>query len=322
VKRVLAVLLLCAAGAARAANEPAGTTAGSFLATGAGTSALSMAGATLASGTDLAAAAWNPASLGRLPGLEVSLSHAPLPGGATQDWLAAGGRMGGSAAHWMVHGLFQQESGIDGRDASNAPTGSLSVSDLAAGGGFAYALGAVTAGVGGDWVHESLAGTNGEGFALDAGLRLDAGPIGLAFAARHVAGSMSYGGTRYDLPAALAGGIAWRDPGRGLRIGADFESPLHYYNTVRAGGEWLWRERVAFRAGYRVALQAPAEESLSGATFGLGAGLGLAWLDYAFTPDGAQGAGQHRVGLTFRMHDHPDGLLGAGPVLTGKNSRR
>jgi hypothetical protein len=300
VKRWLVSLLLLAAGVTHAANEPAGTSAGSFLAIGAGTSALSMAGATLASGNDLAAAAWNPASLGRLGGLELSISHAPLPAGATQDWLAAGGRLGGSQARWMVHGLFQQDSGIEGRDAANAPTGSLSVADLAAGGGLAYALGAVTLGVGGDWVHESLAGSNGEGYGLDAGLRVDAGPIGVAVAARHVAGAMSYGGTRYDLPGVLAGGVAWTDVQRGLRIGADFESPMHYYSTVRAGGEWTWRQRVALRAGYRYALEAPAEESLSGASFGCGAGFGAAWLDYAFTPEGNVGAGQHRVGLTFR----------------------
>jgi hypothetical protein len=54
------------------------------------------------------------------------------------------------------------------------------------------------------------------------------------------------------------------------------------------------------RAGYRYALSAPSEEALSGATFGVGASLGAAWLDYAFTPEGADATGQHRVGLTFR----------------------
>src|SRR5207302_8239216 len=119
VRKLGVLALLLAATVARASGEPAGTTAGSFLAIGAGTSALSMAGATLASGHDLAAAAWNPAALGRIDGLEASISHAPLPAGATQDWLAVGGRIGGSRARWMVHGLFQQEAGLEGRDASN-----------------------------------------------------------------------------------------------------------------------------------------------------------------------------------------------------------
>ena len=69
---------------------------------------------------------------------------------------------------------------------------------------------------------------------------------------------------------------------------------------MRAGGEWVWRQRVALRAGYRLALGAPPEEALSGATFGVGTGFGAAWLDYAFTPEGADGTGQHRIGLTFR----------------------
>ena len=44
---------------ARAGGDAAGTAVGSFLSIGNGTSVLSMAGATLASGNDLAAASWN-----------------------------------------------------------------------------------------------------------------------------------------------------------------------------------------------------------------------------------------------------------------------
>src|SRR5205823_14100991 len=89
------------------------------------------------------------------------------------------------------------------------------------------------------------------------------------------------------------------DEARGLKLDADVESPLHYYRDVRVGGEWLWHERVALRAGYRLALGAPSEESLSGATFGLGAGVGGTWMDYAWTPEGGSGAGEHRLGVTF-----------------------
>ena len=227
---------------ARAADEAAGTSAASFLVVGTGASALSMAGATLATGGDLAAAAWNPASLARVDGLQFSLSHAPLPGGATQDWLAAGGRLGSGGTRWAVQSIFQQEGELQGRDAANNPTGSLSVSDLALGARLAQPLSSVlSAGIGAQWVHESLAGSNGTGFAFDAGLRAAAGPFGLALAARNLGGGMSYGGTRYDLPGVIAAGASWSDEARGLKLDADVESPLHYYRDVRVGGEWLWQ---------------------------------------------------------------------------------
>jgi LysM repeat protein len=296
----LALLLSCAA-PARAADESAGTAAGSFLILGAGASVPSMAGATLASGRDLAAVEYNPASLARVDALQFSLSHAPLPGGATQDWLAAGGRLGAGRTRWGLRAVFQQEGALEGRDALDNPTGTLSVSDLAVGARLAHSLSsALSAGVGAQWVHESLAGSNGSGFAFDAGLRLAAGPLGFALAGRNLGGGMSYGGTRYDLPGVLAAGVSWSDEARGLRLDADVESPLHYYRGVRVGGEWMWHDRIALRGGYRLELDAPAGASASGATFGLGAGVGTTWLDYAYAPDDLNGGGQHRIGLTFR----------------------
>jgi hypothetical protein len=302
----LVVLLVAATAGAQDSNGAGGTTAGNFLVVGSGASALSMAGATLAIGNDLAAAAWNPASLARVDGLQFSLSHAPLPGGAMQDWVAAGGRVGGSSTRWALDALFHQEGALEGRDALNNPTGSLTVADVAFGARLALPLtSALSAGLGGKWVHESLAGTDGSGFAFDAGLRATTGPLGFALAARNLGSGMSYGGTRYDLPGLVAAGVSWGDESRGLKLDADFESPLHYYRDLRLGGEWLWRERVALRAGYRFALGAPADEALSGVTFGLGANVGNTSLDYAYAPEGSTGAGQHRIGLTF--HPGPPG---------------
>ena len=312
------VLLLSLPSGARAAGDAAGTAAGSFLAIGTGTSVLSMAGATLASGNDLASASWNVASLARVDALQFSLAHSPLPGGATQDWLAGGGRLGRAGTHWGMQALFHREADIEGRDAANNPTGSLSASDLALGASLAQPLGQyVTAGLGLTWVHESLDGTNGSGMSFDAGLRADAGPVGVALAARGLGGVMRYPDARYDLPQVIAGGVSWTDQEHGLRVNADFESPRAYYSSVRVGGEWLWHDRLAVRAGYRLAMNAPSDATTGGPAFGMGAGVGSMWLDYAFVLDGGTTAGEHRVGLTFRP-----GLsgLGLGGSVRGERS--
>lgn len=309
VRRMVVRSLACAAALAltapraQAAGEGAGTAAGSFLSVGAGASVLSMSGATLATGRDLAASSWNVASLARVDALEFALSHAPLPGGATQDWLAAGGRLGGGATRWGLSALFHQEGALDGRDASNQPTAALSVSDVAFGAHVARPLAEhLSAGIGAEWVHESLAGANGSGVAFDAGVRAHSGAFGFALAARHLGGQMDYSGARYDLPGVIAAGVSWADDVRGLRFAADYESPAHYYPGVRLGGEWRMREWMALRAGYRRQLGEPATESLSGASFGLGTGVGNLWMDYSYAPEGGAGAGagQHRLGLTFR----------------------
>ena len=307
------LLALALPSGARAAGDAAGTAAGSFLAIGTGTSVLSMAGATLASGNDLASASWNVASLARVDALQFSLAHSPLPGGATQDWLAGGGRFGHTGTRWGMQALFHREGDIEGRDAANNPTGSLSASDLALGASLAQPLGQyVTAGLGLTWVHESLDGTNGSGMGVDAGLRADAGPVGVALAARGLGGVMRYPDARYDLPQVIAGGVSWTDPEHGLRVNADFESPRAWYSSVRVGGEWLWHDRLAVRAGYRLALAAPSDATTSGPAFGMGAGVGSMWLDYAFVLDGGTTAGEHRVGLTFRP-----GLAGLGRGMGG-----
>lgn len=306
-------LALAVASSARASGDGAGTAAGSFLSIGTGTSVLSMAGATVASGNDLASASWNVASLARLDALQFSLAHSPLPGGATQDWAAGGGKLGSAGTRWGMQALFQHEGDIEGRDAANNPTGSLSVSDLALGASVAQPLGEhVTAGLGLEWVHESLAGTNGSGLGVDAGLRADAGPLGVALAARGLGGKMRYPDASYDLPQSITGGVSWTDAQHGLRVNADFESPRDYYNSVRVGGEWLWHDRVAVRAGYRLALDAPSDATTSGPAFGMGAGIGTMWLDYAFVLDGGSTSGEHRIGLTFRP-----GLPGLGGGMGG-----
>ena len=298
---VAAALLAGGAPLANAAGEGAGTAAGNFLSLGSGASSLAMAGATLASGHDLAAASWNVASLARLDALQFSLSHAPLPGGGAQDWLAAGGRLGAGGTRWGIESLLHREADLDGRDASDNPTGSFSVTDLAVGTRIAHDLWSfASGGVGVHWVHESLAGISGSGVSFDAGLRANAGPIGMAVAARHLGGTMRYPNATYDLPAVIATGLSWTDASRGIALNADYESPSHAYPSVRLGGEWLWRDRVAVRAGYRAALSAPSEARISGATFGLGTGVGAMWVDYSYMPEGDESAGEHRVGLTFR----------------------
>lgn len=297
---LLGLLLVSGVPTARAAEDLAGTTAGSFLTLGAGAGVPAMGGAALAIGGNLAAATWNPASLGMLDETEIALSHVTLADPARQEWLAMGGRLGALPTRWALTGVYHGEGSFEGRDASNNPTGSFEASSMAFGLQLAQRFGSrVSLGLGGKYVGEKLGDVTGAGITMDAGLQLHAGAFGIGVAGQNLGGAMKYDETRYDFPTNVGVGLSWDDTRSGVRVALDANFPSSYYNDVRAGAEWRWKEAFAVRAGYRKELGAPADEGLSGPSFGAGAGMRGMWLDYGYVVPGS-GEGQHRLAITFR----------------------
>lgn len=286
---------------AHAGGDGAGTTAANFLSVGQGASALSMGGASLAAPAGLDAAAWNPAALARLGTTQFTLAHASLASETSQEWAAMGGRFGAGETRWGLSALYQSDGAFEGRDALNQPTGTFQVSDMALGLQVARPFGeGVTAGIGLKWVRESLGESSGSGLGFDAGVQARSGAFGFGLAARNVGGSVSFEGSSFDMPAVFGAGVSWSHANSGLRLALDANAPTAYYNDVRAGAEWRWKDRVALRSGYRANLGAEAGEPLGGASFGLGLGANGFWFDYAFLTGDADAQGRHRFGMTFQ----------------------
>ncbi|MGH7730468.1 MAG: PorV/PorQ family protein, partial [Candidatus Eiseniibacteriota bacterium] len=298
------VASLVAAAAAQAGYENAGTTAANFLALGSGPRTLAMGGAILGLGDDAPGAAWNPAALGWVNGTEAALSHAGLPNRSLQEWGVVGGRIGGSQTRWAVTGLYHGDGTVEGRDATGASTGSISVSSLAAGATLARQLGGrATFGLGAKAVREDIASASGSGFTLDAGLMVRAGRFGLGVAAQNLGGRMSYGASTYPFPTSYGVGLGFVHPNAGLRVGVDANFPSAYHPDLRAGAEWIHRGVFALRAGYRKELGS-VDDPLDGPSFGVGASHQGLWLDYAYLLSGI-GSGQHRMGLRVRLGGPP-----------------
>lgn len=301
------VMGVVAAGWAHADINQAGTTAANFLSVGSGARTLGMGGAILGFNDDVAGGAWNPGALAWTRGTEMVLSHAGLDDGSAQEWLGVAGRFGRSRTSWMMSGLYQGHGTIEGRDASNVPTGNLSISSFAFGAHVAHQVTEqIGIGVAAKGVSEQLGDVSGLGVTFDLGATFRTGNFGIGLAGQNLGGQMRYGDTPYSFPWNVGAGLAYFVPQAGLRLGLDVNLPKAYYNDVRLGAEWMWRDMVALRGGYRHEMSDAGEDPLSGPSFGAGAGSNGWWIDYGYLIPG-QGEAQHRMGITFAP-----GRLGAG----------
>lgn len=314
-------LALALVAVAHAADESAGTRVGSFLALAPGPAVEGRGGATFALGGDLQSAASNPAALASLESGRFAFAHATLAGGATHEWAAFGGRMGGNL-RWGVSGVLRDEGTIDQRDAFNQPLGSTDARSWALSFQLARPLAPwLVAGGAMRWVAERIGESGGDGLAFDAGLQAHAGALSAGLSMQDFGGGMNWGGQRWRMPASLGAGVALEHAASGLRLVLDVAAPADYYRSVRAGAEWRWHDRLALRAGYRRELGAPGDEPLNGPAFGLGAGVGAVWFDYGMVaaPDGET---VHRMGLDLRRLASAAVPAPAAPAAsTGKSGR-
>lgn len=276
----------------------AGTRAASFLAAGGAPRWTAMGGAGLASGQDLASAAWNAAALAGLPEVRWSVSIVDQPGGAQQSWAAVGGRHA-TGMRWGVSALYRDEGTIEGRDAQNRPTQSFSAQSVALGVTLARAI-APWCAVGGTarYVGEHIGEAHGNGASFGLGAQADLGIVHLAVSGQDFGGGMRWQDRQWRMPATLGAGLALVHEASGLTLASDVLSPAAGPRQVRTGGEWTIAGRAALRAGWRHELGTRTEERADGAGFGVGLRAGGVWLDYAFE-SAARSNGVHRVGLSL-----------------------
>ena len=168
-------------------------------------------------------------------------------------------------------------------------------------------LGGIIAGVGegGEYMRDDV---NEGTLAYDFGVHYKTGFESLRFAvsARNFAPEVTYAEESFQLPLTLQIGVAMDvvdltalDPGvHSLVVGLDASNPRDFSEQVKLGGEYLFMETLALRAGYTyptdtegVSLGAGVRQSLSGVGFGA---------DYSYTDFGVF-SGVHRVAVRFQL---------------------
>jgi hypothetical protein len=125
------------------------------------------------------------------------------------------------------------------------------------------------------------------------------GWVGLGIAAQNVGGKMKFGDSRYGFPTNYGVGASVAHPRYGVRLAADLNFPSAYHSDFRTGVEWMYKDVLALRTGYRQEMGS-VSDPLSGPTFGVGAGRGGLWMDYGYLLAGS-GPGQHRLGLRLDL---------------------
>lgn len=287
------------------ASPAAGAETAAFLEVGAGARASGLGGAYTALADDANAVYWNPAGLARLEKREVAASHAELGQETRHNFLAYAHPTGPVTVAGAL--TYQSYGAITARDATGRAAGSYEASDAA----FAFAVARKTAfvdaGVSVKYVRSSIAGTEAQGAALDAGLRRElaagSGKVVLGAALRNLGPGLKFQDRRDDLPLRSALGVAYRFE-RGHAVAAEFQnSPRGAGSEGGVGGEFKAYEGVFLRLGYTTKSAAVAGtgfDAARGLTLGLGLRRERFSLDYAAQAAGELGS-THRFTLSARF---------------------
>ena len=330
----LALLAVLAAPEAGAQNvSRAGTSAAPFLQIGVGSRATALGGAFTATADDATALYWNPAGLAGMPAGEFVTAHSEWLGDVTHDYVGValpvgGGVVGASVTllgvpDMTVRTELNQEGTGETFDAADMALGvhyGRQISDrFSLGGTVKYvqqriwhsAASAVAVDLGTrfrtDFFGGLTIGATISNFGTD--LQLDGRDL-----RTFVDPDPTQDGTNGQVPADYALdtwslpvdfkiGIVSRPLDsrmNALTVSVDALHPSSNYESVNAGAEYAFRERIFFRGGFQ-GLFLPEREG--GLALGLGVAQplpypdGLAKLDYAFRDGGRLGR-IHTVGLS------------------------
>jgi len=309
----LSLLIVYANGAQ--ASDSAGTASGNLLLLRQGSRSAAIGQAYTAVGTDLETLFHNPAGLGRLDKLELSVSERSSFADIRQGY-AAGVMPLGSASSSNVKRFgslgfsveYADYGNLLGRDKSGASTGNFSADDELLLVGYGQPLGhGISIGASGKLYKFKIDDKKAEGGVGDAGIMMDIWESFLTagFSISNFGGDINYQSSKDKAPVKIDAGVAFKPCGNSLTVATDFEHPIDDTVRLKAGAEW-WVSRVfAIRGGY---------DSTFDIASGLSAGVGLLirdfevgyfpiyriMINYAFIPTKDLGYIQ-QVGLSFKF---------------------
>jgi len=293
-------------------DEDAGTTTAPFLRMGIGARAEGMGGAFVALSDDVNAVYWNPAGLSQLEKREINLTYIQWFEGIKNHFVGFAyplrkihGAFGVNIVYLTVSGLDKMDNDGNREGALSNYNGSFTVS-------YAQEV-SPTLSLGGNL---KIAGQkydkySGNAVALDGGLLwlpMDKVSFGACF--QNLGTKMDVGGGKAGLPFTLKGGVTVWLMERNLRISMELDKPIASEIKTKLGAEFWMKEKVAFRAGYKMLSPRQKDYVFSG-------GIGFiasytppkeeAWLGTGPSPKVAE-VSQSKLTIDYALASH--GLFG------------
>jgi hypothetical protein len=265
-RRSLIAALALTLTAGRAFADGPGVGGAQFLSIEQGARALGMGGAFSAVADDANGLWWNPAGIARSEFSEVTLTHTAYLDSVATEYVGyvrpvpqARGVLGASLTYLNV-------PGVEGTDATGAPTGNLKTNGIAGALSYGMTLSPnLTAGATAKYVSQTLGPTSGSGFAADIGAQYRAADYGAAVVVQNLGPSFKVGGSSDPLPRDIRGGLFFK-PRSQFLVSFDEEKPYNADAVAHVGGEYLIAQGIRLRAGYQQTPNAPG----AGLTFGIG----------------------------------------------------
>jgi hypothetical protein len=259
---------------------------------------------------------YTPAALGRVRGLDLSLSRQAWLG-KTRDDLASvavpvpGGAIGGYVNWLGDEDVYRDAAGVEGDKFSNGA--------WAGGLGYGFRLGFLSAGVLGKVINEHYASMQSSGYASDLGLQARLGPwLRLGGAIQNLgawSGQASLGSV--ELPLTYRGGIALENAIPGVTLSLEARAlPRSQESSALAGGEYVFHSGFfsgALRAGYEASAASLGEAA--GLNLGAGAQFTGLKVDFAYSPYASLG-NPYRMTLGWDFGQDP-----AAPAATRQEEK-
>ncbi len=287
------------------ALSQAGKSGLTFLTIGVSGRGIAMADAMAASASGASAAYYNPAgilSFSKGTSSQVFFSHREWIQDTRSEFLGAATRMGEKDAIGLSLNSTAV-SDIEIRTVPGASTGTFTARNLSLGISYSRRLSDVLqAGLTGKLLYEKIFVDEASGFAADLGVQYITSIEGLTAGAvlANIGGVSKLKSENSTLPTSLRIGGAYTMDLASMQSTAMLATDFGYLfpgsqSVVSIGGEFLYDNLFAFRAGYQIGKEARAFST------GVGVTYGIAGFEYAFAPLSSDLGSTHTLGLSLQF---------------------
>lgn len=296
------VLVVALFGKVAVATDSGRATA-EFLNIGVGARAAGLGGAYSAISADASAVYWNPSGVAGIDETQFFVSHISWYQDINYEFLGAS-YPASDRVTLSASASYLSYGSIEGYDEFDNPTGDVnSTYDMAGGISIGYTVtDNLALGVTAKYVMLSLAGQTANAMAADFGASATFNRLSLGLVVSNFGQKVSFDNTDENLPTALRVGASYAFV-ESFMAALEVEHQFYGDMLIKNGVEYSYDGRYFMRAGICHYADVDGRDLADGLTFGVGALLGPAQFDYAYSPsEGFSSESIHRLSVAFSLN--------------------